>query len=125
MQCKSSRSDQHLLSADLQSIPSISGREDAPRFYTDPVNRRVYMDHVSFFVYLTDVEEGDGGVRHCATRRLSPAIHPTRGFCANAVQTMPAQRQRSGLRSHGARALLCAALRCARLAPLLLQVPQQ
>ena len=78
MQCKSSRSDQHqhLLSANLQSIASISGREDAPRFYTDPVNRRVYMDHVSFFVYLTDVEEGDGGVRHCATRRLSPR-HPS------------------------------------------------
>ena len=76
MQCKSSRFDQHLLSANLQSIASISGREDAPRFYTDPVNRRVYMDHVSFFVYLTDVEEGDGGVRHCATRRLSPR-HPS------------------------------------------------
>ena len=25
------------------------------------VNRRVYMDHVSFFVYLTDVKDGDGG----------------------------------------------------------------
>ena len=72
MQCKSSRFDQHLPSADLKSIPSISGREDAPRFFTDPVNRRVYMDHVSFFVYLTDVEEGDGGVRRCATFRLSP-----------------------------------------------------
>jgi hypothetical protein len=37
-------------------------KEDGPRFYTDPVNRRVYMDHVSFFVYLTDVREGDGGL---------------------------------------------------------------
>jgi hypothetical protein len=27
-------------------------REDAPRFHTDPVQRSVYMDHVSFFLYL-------------------------------------------------------------------------
>ena len=36
--------------------------EDAPRFHTDYVNRRIYMDHASFFVYLTDVNEGDGGL---------------------------------------------------------------
>ena len=42
----------HLCAPDLQ----------APRVYTDPVNRRVYSDHCAFFVYLTDVREGDGGL---------------------------------------------------------------
>ena len=37
-------------------------REDAPRFYTDVVNRRIYSDYVTFFVYLTDVRPGDGGL---------------------------------------------------------------
>ena len=37
-------------------------REDAPRFYTDVVNRQIYSDYVTFFVYLTDVREGDGGL---------------------------------------------------------------
>ena len=37
-------------------------REDAPRFYTDVVNRQIYLDYVVFFVYLTDVREGDGGL---------------------------------------------------------------
>ena len=42
----------HICAPDLQ----------APRVYTDPVNRRVYSDHCAFFVYLTDVREGDGGL---------------------------------------------------------------
>ena len=37
-------------------------REDAPRFYTDVVNRQIYTDYVTFFVYLTDVRPGDGGL---------------------------------------------------------------
>jgi hypothetical protein len=37
-------------------------REDAPRFYTDVVNRQIYLDYVTFFVYLTDVRPGDGGL---------------------------------------------------------------
>lgn len=36
----------------LRKDSDVQIREDGPRFYTDPVNRRVYMDHVSFFVYL-------------------------------------------------------------------------
>lgn len=46
----------------LRKDSPVQIREDGPRFYTDAVNRRVYMDHVSFFVYLTDVQEGDGGL---------------------------------------------------------------
>ena len=46
----------------LRKDSDVQWREDAPRFFTDQVNRRVYMDHVSFFVYLTDVREGDGGL---------------------------------------------------------------
>ena len=44
-------------------IPHLCAPElQAPRVYTDPVNRRVYSDHCAFFVYLTDVREGDGGL---------------------------------------------------------------
>ena len=43
-------------------IPLCAPDLQAPRVYTDPVNRRVYSDHCAFFVYLTDVREGDGGL---------------------------------------------------------------
>lgn len=46
----------------LRKDSPVQIKEDGPRFYTDSVNRRVYMDHVSFFVYLTDVKDGDGGL---------------------------------------------------------------
>ena len=55
----------------LRKDSDVQIREDGPRFYTDAVNRRVYMDHVSFFVYLTDVKEGDGGL--C----IAPGSHHT------------------------------------------------
>ena len=46
----------------LRKDADIQIREDGVRFYTDSVNRRVYMDHVIFFTYLSDVKEGDGGL---------------------------------------------------------------
>ncbi len=36
--------------------------EDAPRFFTDVVHRRIYCDWSTFFVYLTEVRPGDGGL---------------------------------------------------------------
>jgi hypothetical protein len=59
-------------------------REDAPRFYTDVVNRQIYSDFVTFFVYLTDVREGDGGLlvvpgSHRASFQYPPELFYPKG----------------------------------------------
>ena len=59
-------------------------REDAPRFYTDVVNRQIYMDYVTCFVYLTDVYPGDGGLlvvpgSHRASFKYPPELFYEKG----------------------------------------------
>ena len=38
------------------------------------MNRRVYSDHCAFFVYLTDVREGDGGLCVVCVTDHTPAL---------------------------------------------------
>ena len=72
-------------------------REDAPRFYTDVVNRQIYLDYVVFFVYLTDVRAGDGGLlvvpgSHRASFKYPPELFYERG----AYPVDPGSRQKLG-----------------------------
>lgn len=59
-------------------------REDSPRFYTDVVNRQIYLDYVTCFVYLTDVRPGDGGLlvvpgSHRASFKYPPEMFYEKG----------------------------------------------
>jgi hypothetical protein len=72
-------------------------REDAPRFYTDVVNRQIYSDYITFFVYLTDVHQGDGGLlvvpgSHRASFKYPPELFYEKG----AYPVDPESRQQLG-----------------------------
>jgi ectoine hydroxylase-related dioxygenase (phytanoyl-CoA dioxygenase family) len=72
-------------------------REDAPRFYTDMVNRQIYMDYVTFFVYLTDVREGDGGLLVVpGSHRASFKYPPEMFYEKDAYPVDPESRQKLG-----------------------------
>ena len=72
-------------------------REDAPRFYTDVVNRQIYMDFVTFFVYLTDVRPGDGGLLVVpGSHRASFKYPPGMFYEKDAHPVDPASRQNLG-----------------------------
>ena len=72
-------------------------REDAPRFYTDVVNRQIYLDYVTFFVYLTDGHEGDGGLLVVpGSHRASFKYPPEMFYEKNAFPVDPEFRQKMG-----------------------------
>ena len=80
-------------------------REDAPRFYTDVVNRRIYSDYVTFFVYLTDVREGDGGLLVVPGSHRASFKYPSELFYhKGAYPVDPEARQKLGFINVTARA---------------------
>lgn len=71
--------------------------EDAPRFYTDVVHRRIYCDWATFFVYLTDVRPGDGGLLVVPGAHRASFIYPPELFYAkDAYPVDPEERQKLG-----------------------------
>ena len=72
-------------------------REDAPRFYTDAVNRRIYSDYVTFFVYLTEVREGDGGLLVVPGSHRASFIYPPELFYESGAHPVAAEeREKAG-----------------------------
>ena len=72
-------------------------REDAPRFYADPVNRRIYSDWVTFFVYLTEVRKGDGGLLVVPGSHRASFNYPRELFYEKgAYPTDPKDREKAG-----------------------------
>ena len=71
--------------------------EDAPRFYTDVVHRRIYCDWAAFFVYLTDVRPGDGGLLVVPGAHRASFVYPPELFYEkDAFPTDPKEREKLG-----------------------------
>ncbi len=71
--------------------------EDAPRFYTDLVNRRIYTDWATFFVYLTEVRPGDGGLLVVPGSHRASFIYPSELFYEKGAYPVdPEVRQKEG-----------------------------